>query len=345
MAGVRHHILPRFLLKGFASRVEGAKAFAWVYRRNCEPDELSLRDIAVERNFYGRNGELNADPAITAQESEFAALVDDLRERPDGTEIAAPAAASLIAHLCVRTKHLRESVSESTDLFLDEVRRYLSDPENLKALILSNPDAMKDAFEKESTLRRIPQNQRRSWVSFALSMTPVFMDLHPAESAALAQLLLTAVKNVAPAAVRNGHIKALSRTVIPEPRAEHYSSLRWFVRQSPVPLILGDVGCLFEVSGPKRYKSLNDKDDHVQRVSLPLLPDRVLVGTALSAAPHVDFAPLTEAHARCSRDFFVCSSRSERMKALADRIGEDAALIGKEEMSRLVAEMLGPRKA
>ncbi|HXQ36271.1 MAG TPA: hypothetical protein VN843_19825, partial [Anaerolineales bacterium] len=31
MAGKRHHILPRFLLRGFASRVNGDRVFAHVY--------------------------------------------------------------------------------------------------------------------------------------------------------------------------------------------------------------------------------------------------------------------------------------------------------------------------
>jgi len=32
MAGIRQHILPRFLLKGFASKVVGQEVFTWVYR-------------------------------------------------------------------------------------------------------------------------------------------------------------------------------------------------------------------------------------------------------------------------------------------------------------------------
>jgi hypothetical protein len=33
MAGVRQHILPRFLLKGFASRLDALEVFTWVFRK------------------------------------------------------------------------------------------------------------------------------------------------------------------------------------------------------------------------------------------------------------------------------------------------------------------------
>ena len=329
MAGVRHHTHPRFLLKGFASRVEGAKAFAWVYWRDREPQEWSIRDIAVGKHFYGREGDVNADPAITHEEARFAPLVDDLRRAPDGTRIADPMIASLVAHLSIRTKHLRDSVLESADSLLPHIRLYLSDPRNIEALALAGltrPDA--------------PWSQNRRLRRLAVRQAPSFIRQRRMQLRALAQNALPAVESMLPAAIRSGHIKALASTPVPEPRAEHYRSLCWFVCQSSVPLVIGDVGCLFEVSGPKRYKSLNDKDDQVQRVSLPLLPDRMLVGTPSPTVPRSDFDALVEAHARCSRDFFVCSSPSDRMKALAAKIGDDAALIGKEEMSRLVRALL-----
>lgn len=68
MAGVRHHILPRFLLKGFASRVDNQKAFTWVCRKDGSPFEASTRDVSVEKYFYGKEGNISADEEITAIE-------------------------------------------------------------------------------------------------------------------------------------------------------------------------------------------------------------------------------------------------------------------------------------
>jgi Protein of unknown function (DUF4238) len=84
MAGTRHHIIPRFLLKGFASKVERDQTFAWVFRKGRIPFETNINNI-VENDFYGKEG---ADEAITmAEEAEFwirrLAAADNL-DRPVG---------------------------------------------------------------------------------------------------------------------------------------------------------------------------------------------------------------------------------------------------------------------
>lgn len=329
MAGVRHHILPRFLLKGFASPVDGAKTFTWVYWKDREPREVSIRDIAVEEHFYGRKGDVNADPVITDQEGELAVLVDNLRTRPDGTEIVDPAVASLVVHLSIRTKHLRDSLLESADALIPYLDLYLSDPLNIENLAIQGllrPDA---PCSRNRRLRRV-----------AVRKAPNFVRRHKAELHLAGRNLILLVKAALPQAIRNGHIKALLSAPIPEPRAEQYRSLHWFVCQSPVPLILGDVCCLFGVSGSERYKSLTDKEDRVEMVSLPLLSDRMLAGTPRPTLPKLDFEALTEAHAIYSRDFFVCSAPSDRMRSLALRLGEGEALFTKEEMTLLLSELL-----
>jgi hypothetical protein len=65
MAGNRQHIFPRFLLKGFASRVAGREVFAWVYRKEAKVFETNIINIGVEKNFYGREGDVSADAEIT----------------------------------------------------------------------------------------------------------------------------------------------------------------------------------------------------------------------------------------------------------------------------------------
>jgi hypothetical protein len=55
------------------------------------------------------------------------------------------------------------------------------------------------------------------------------------------------------------------------------------IRKSEQPLILGDVGCLFEVHNAKRFKSLSDKDDVTVAAYLPISSDTIVVGTGGSA--------------------------------------------------------------
>ena len=85
MAGPRQHILPRFLLKEFASRIDGDKIFTWVYWRNGKVLEVSIKDVSVEKYFYGKGAEISVDAEITALEDKFAIFLHELRRRPDGT--------------------------------------------------------------------------------------------------------------------------------------------------------------------------------------------------------------------------------------------------------------------
>lgn len=64
MAGIRHHILPKFLLKGFASKVDGQEVFTWVYRKEGKVFEANTLNVSVEKHFYGKTGELNVDDEI-----------------------------------------------------------------------------------------------------------------------------------------------------------------------------------------------------------------------------------------------------------------------------------------
>jgi hypothetical protein len=51
MAGIRHHILPRFLLRGFKSKTIYGKVFAWVYSKKHSHREMSTKDITLSEEY------------------------------------------------------------------------------------------------------------------------------------------------------------------------------------------------------------------------------------------------------------------------------------------------------
>lgn len=176
MAGIRHHILPRFLLKGFASQINGTKVFTWVYRKNSRAFEASTKDVSVEKYFYGKDGEANVDPEITELEIEFADLLTELREYSSKEEITDPRVAEFITHLCIRTKHLRDSLRESTEVLLESLEEYLSDFKNLERLILHDPQIMVNAFEAKNKDYQIPQHQKDMIMTLLTSMASTLLD-------------------------------------------------------------------------------------------------------------------------------------------------------------------------
>lgn len=150
MTGIRHHILPKFLLRGFESKTIDRTVFAWVYSKKHSHREMSTKDISVEKYFYGRGEEVNIDPEITEIEPEFADLLNYLREKSE--EVSDPRIAKFITHLSTRTKHLRDSVGESMEFLNEYLDKYFSDFENIKKRALNNPQTMEALFEAYNVL-------------------------------------------------------------------------------------------------------------------------------------------------------------------------------------------------
>lgn len=338
MAGIRHHILPRFLLKGFASQINGKKVSTWVYRKNSKPFEASTKDISVEKYFYGKDGGANVDPEITELEIEFAALLTELRGCSSKEEVNDPRVAEFITHLCTRTKHLRDSFRESTEFLLESLEEYLSDFGNLKGLILSDPQIMRNAFEAKIKGFQIQQHQKDIIMSLLPSMASILLDQQKSEFRSLIKTALEQTKEALPTMLKEAHITTLSQELIPEPRIGNYRSLKWFVLHSEVPLVLGDVGCLFEVSG-NRYKSLDSKDK-LENIFLPIASDRILAGTPSKSAPKIDFQSFKEIYVKQSREYFVCSEPSTEMVSLASSIGEASEIISKVELEQIIKKVL-----
>src|SRR6185437_10758123 len=103
MAGSRHHEVPRFLMRGFASRIvaktrKDDAVFVWFYRKDAQPLECNTLNVGVERAFY-REGEFNVDDEITDLEEKFAPVVNRVRELEDGSKISDQMFLEFIVHL------------------------------------------------------------------------------------------------------------------------------------------------------------------------------------------------------------------------------------------------------
>ncbi len=353
MAGSRHHILPRFLLKGFASKVipraeRQDDVFTWVYRKGSKPYESNTTNVSVEKHFYGKEGELNVDDEITDIETGFAIPLDKLRKQGDGYKIADEKVLEFIVHLSARTKHLRDSIIDATEFFVDNVFRYLSDYDNWRAWCISyykrHPEVIKNALDE--ALQKIQASAyKKAMARQRIKKMPVErivekMDDEKSDYEFLFQGLRLQLLERLPTLAREGHIKTLAKNLVPEPRLEHYRLLHWYIHKSSEPVIIGDVGCLFELNGDKKFRSMGGTDDEIKNVFLPISSDRIIVGTPLTTTPEIDVTSINEAMAKCSRDFFVCSESSPEMNRLAALLGEEAQMLTDEEMNQVITELI-----
>src|SRR3989339_11523 len=327
MAGDRHHILPRFLLKGFASRVEGEKIYTWVYPRNRTPIEANIRKVSVEKHFYGKEGELCVDDDITKFESEYAPLLVELRECTGQIEIFDPRVPNLITHLVTRTKHFRDSYRESVGFLVEKMGEYFSDFDNLKEALLSTMlnkpemmiDAIEEGFRDHPELKPFENIIRPLLPTMFLSL----FDAQKTDNQLFVKYFFENINNKLPKLMKDGHIKSLLKGLTPEPRVEDYRKLKWFLSNTDGSLILGDIACLSEVSGLTSYKSFTFIDDEIINVYLPISDRKILIGTSFDTIPQIKIDNINEAIAKCSREFFIYSKNCENKTSLIPVIGKE----------------------
>ena len=138
MPGERQHFVPRFLLKGFASRTEGKDSYTWVFRRGKPPFETNIINIGVSKEFYSLDGHAELDDWITNIEDKFATYVDELRSHTTETELQNSKIPELVTHLLFRTKYFRDAFRRSAEYVFNAVVQALERPENLENLILNH---------------------------------------------------------------------------------------------------------------------------------------------------------------------------------------------------------------
>jgi hypothetical protein len=340
MAGNKQHILPRFLLKGFASRVEGEKIFTWLYTRNRTPIEANIRKVSVEKHFYGRQGELSVDDNITELEGKYAPLLDELRVNEGQVEISDPRIPEFITHLVIRTKHIRDSYRKSFEYLSEKIEEYFSDFDNIKSAILNNPQLMRENIEKGFEDYPNLKPYRTILEPFAPYMALAYLFDHEKELENICRSFFENItQNILPKAMKKGHITALSQGLIPDVRAEMYRQLRWFVFNCNEAVILGDIGCLFEITGEKRFNSINFQNDIILNIFLPISDGKILVGTSFSGIPNVDLNLINLEIAKCSRDFFICSKKSSNIITLLPKLGKDVEIMTRNEIEEAVKEL------
>lgn len=342
MAGKRQHFIPRFLQQGFTSRVTNKGEFTWVFRHDTSPFETNTKNIGVESQFYTNDGDEQADILITEAENEFSILIDHLRA---GTKsyLSDPKLPQLIAHLEIRTRHLRKNFLNSTDLIISNLLDFMSDEENfsewLKRKLRNDPSLLRQACAESIGEQGLPKELFEPMLKLATFMGPILIDQQKSEFSRLATTLRPMLQKQLEQSVKSGHIRALKQSVIPKLRVKFYEDLTYSIlSHTTEPLFLGDSIVLFHVDKPRSYKSVLEADDILKAVYLPIDSEKVLVGTQQGfTATHFD---LRKEIARCSLEYFIATENSRSNQQLQESINTNAALFSQTELSVMIEEAL-----
>ncbi len=342
MAGKRQHFIPQFIQEGFASHRKGKESYTWVYHRENPAFNSNIKNIGVEGRFYTEGEDTEVDELITSAETDLSELITALKSG-DAACLSDPRIPQLLAHLEVRTRHLRENFLRAGDYLVTRLLDFMSEEEAfaayLEKTIEHDPMILRDAFEKELASQKLPKEYLEPAMEMAMPLVPFLLKRNKREFGRIAAGMRAVLPDVLRKAAKLGHIGGLKKSIAPDSRVNRYQELIYRIEAiTDRSLVLGDSIILLHVAGPKQYKTFLDKSDTLKAILLPLESGKVLIG----ARPGYDEIPpgLCEAIARCSLEYFISAETSPAVSSLAEIIGSDAGLISQEEMEEMVTQAI-----
>ena len=345
MSGTRHHFIPRFLLRGFTSQFVGDEQFVWVVRRDRSPFNTNIRNIAVEGHFYTIDGSAIVDDLITDVEPDLAKFVSELCASPD-LPIDPNRAAHLLAHLEVRTRHLRQNFEVIGNVIAKQMVAFVRDYDAFKKFVIDtverDPESLVGPLRKVILRRGMTPASTEILLSLIRPVLPELVDeILPSlasELIAVIERLSIEQPNALRKVVKRGQLRGLERSLAPISKVAKYERLSYSVRRAPRELVLGDSAVLFEVLGDRRFTTFISQSDVLLAAYLPLTPRAVLVGCTSEHHPSLEQLP--EAIAQCALDYFVAASNSEHVNALQPLLGSLAMIFEAGTIEQLLSEAL-----
>ena len=341
MSGKRQHTIPQFILRGFATSSDGKSSFVCrVFQRNTEPYKANIMKVGVQSYFYTQGDIPNVDANITQMESDFAKLLDQIK-RGKQSALSNPLLPKMLAHFEMRTRCLRETLSQTTKALLDKSSEYLSEENNCKAWIKqfmrSNSEALRNMIAARMHASGWPRGLEEPMRMLIHHFGPSTIDQRP--TAETLADWTSGLDDSIREKIKFRHMLMLSDPAVQEEAAKKYENLSYSILPViDLPMILGDSIVLFRVDSRPCYKSHLTPDDNLLAVYLPLDSRNVLVGAL--EEPRVLPHNLREAIARCSQEFFVAAEITDPLKMLQPCIATEANVISDREVEREVNNLL-----
>ncbi len=314
----------------------------WVYRKDRAPFETNTINVGVEGKFYSNAGDSEVDRIITEAEGTFAEAVDQLRTIPVGV-VAPGCIPELLAHLEIRTRHLRQVFLRGGNYIATRLVDLLDDHEAFKDLLRRrmrrDPSLLSDAVRNGMGRHGASPCMLNTMLSLAKRSMPALMKQIDPYLTSLAEKMRADLPVLLSTAAKSGHIKALKQSVSPQIKVERYKPLSFHIMQVGHPgILLGDSAVVFLVGPPENFKAFLEHDDTIRAVLLPLSPDRLLIASCEPV--RLDPRTLQQTIIRCSLEFFISAHRSDDTEELAADIGIDAELLSQSELEDIVMEVI-----
>jgi Protein of unknown function (DUF4238) len=344
MAGDRQHFLPRFLLKGFASRRKGKDAYTWVFPHDSLPFETNIMNIGVSKKFYNlAEDNHQLDDMITDIENTFANFIDDLRSRTSDTELLNPEIPGLVTHMMLRTKYLRDSFYSSANYLFDALLLAIKQPEFFEKAILNRLKTHPEEFWNNMPgTQYLTTTQKAVFMNHVVNLTPALLRTQQPQIAMMADSIKQHISANLERLAKDSHVKSLTKNLLPEARVNFARGLDWFlVIRGKGALILGDVGVVSKIEPKGRLKPLPDVSDEVRQIWLPISDTHLVTGLKTkSEMGELNIEVINRGTSSLSHDFFISSKNSQYESRFAECLGTESGIISDEELEKIVQEVL-----
>jgi len=220
---------------------------------------------------------------------------------------------------------------------------YLSDKDRFHSYferrLQNDPSILQDAINKTMEKNAVPSSQRKiifqmmkvNYPKSLIAIKPLFSPMIGKMKIELPEKMKDGVKD--------GHIKALLKSIAPPIRVEYYDKLNYeIIEDKNACFILGDSILIFQFEDGKYFRPYSDRHDKMIALYLPLTPTRVLIGSNTKAVKIPQ--DINKTIAQCSLEYFIASKNTDQHQLLQTCIGDLAAAITPFEIEAILSEMI-----
>jgi hypothetical protein len=338
LSGRKNHHIPQLLQRGFGAKKKKSVQ-VWVYSKDKLPFPTSTANFGAERDFYIEGEDRLVDDLITKFEGGVNSFIQVIKSGDQEALKDRSMIASILAHLEMRSKFLREEMLLLSGELIGELRSYLSRPQNmvryLRNAAAENPGTIQNGID-EIGLNDEQQVLAEAWVDTSLNQ---YLEDNATEFMAEFQPFLGMFIDRLGEVVKNAHLKALRKDVREIGRRDAYLELSYRVIYFEEPdLILPDTMVSF-LKRDGRLTPFLDKTDQVDEVYLPLSSQTILHGHRGSPMNR-GIGTINRLLASCAGRNFVAQANEEKFHALTSRIGKNAQMIPRAEMRKVIRDVI-----
>jgi hypothetical protein len=337
MAGKRQHFLPRFLKKGFASRIKKQEIYTWVFSKGKKPYEANLRNVGLENFFYGSEDEHAADRLITEAENKFSEVIEKLRTLPSTQEINESLVPEFVAHLIIRTKHFRSSMNAGGQVLAGILVDNLKSPDDFYKFLMaiSQGEDFKNSIRKnieKQAANRMNNEQIEQNVKLIMEKTPEIARSKANEGFNTFKMLFQRMYDEMPSIVEGAHNKTLSREATPRAYKKKFSGYKWQVHVlKKGSLLLGDIGPICNFGLTDNFKPYVFTDGRVEQFFLPISKTHLIIGSSCEKFDVPDIKKINFASVSLSQNYFISSQNTDFEQNLIPEIGKNATNLNNRE--------------